>query len=323
MLTRPTLAPEDFNASDLEVVESIMRRFRLSPGKAEIVFLGAGSCNNNYLASHKDKKLVVKLSKPDREYKAASEYKKEQWCLDKAHSLAIPSPIVLEVGKEQGRAYMIQSYVEGTVGAALDDKSSLAPLVQLQVWRKLGEYARKIHTIPVTGWGEELESDGVFTGSWAKHLQYNIASLSDNDPLVSMGVLTHAQSDVLKGELLALEQKPIKFGLNHGDLALRNTIIDTSGQVSLLDWGTARAELVPYFDINEILRSTKPNQETLQAFLDGYGISASEFEGMQSGLRILNLLHVVDTMRWAIDRMPSVIQEHAQRVKEAIAKSGI
>lgn len=319
MKTQLTQAPEDFVPSDLKIVESIVRRLDPTNNRQQISFLGAGSCNNNYLAEKSGERLVVKLSKPDREYKAASEYKKERWCLDRAHELLVPSPQVLEVGEELGRVYMVQSYVEGTVAADVDGNSSLSPALQLKVWRRLGEYAKKIHSVQVTGWGEELVSDGIFTGSWQKHLRYNIDSLTDSDQLLAMGVLSREQSAAFKDALLALEQRKFTFGLNHGDLALRNTIVGNAEEVYLLDWGTARAEIVPHFDINEILRSTKPAPETLQAFLDGYGITAEAFENIKPDLRTLNLLHEVDTLRWAIDRMPAVIDEHVLKVKAAFA----
>jgi aminoglycoside phosphotransferase (APT) family kinase protein len=309
---------EDLTAHEHEIIEGIIRRLFKTHISYPISFLGAGSCNTNYLVNGADERLVVKLSKPEREYKAAAEYKKEKWCLDQAHRLTIPSPQVLEVGEDHGRVYMIQSYVEGTTAADVEDLSPLVPEAQLQIWRRLGEYARKIHGVAVIGWGEELEVDGTFTGSWSKHLQYNIDCLTDNDPLIAMGVLTPSQSKALKKVLLALQQKPFTFGLNHGDLALRNVIVGTDSDIYLLDWGTARAEIVPHFDINEILRSTKPDPETLQAFLDGYGIAKEEFAAMKPDLNTLNILHEVDTLRWAIDRMPSVIQEHAVRVKEAL-----
>lgn len=312
---------ENSETENLHIVGEIIRKSSQTPDETRISFLGAGSCNTVYLVRSEDTHLVVKLSKPEREYKAEEEYKKEQWCLDTAATLAIPSPRVLEVGHEQGRVYMIQSYVEGTTAADIDGNSPLPTEVQRKIWRTLGEYAKKIHSIAITGYGEELRENGVFNGSWEKHLQYNIDSLNQTDELITRGILTTEKSIALRAKFLMLQQKKFTFGLNHGDLALRNTIITATGEIYLLDWGTARAEIVPHFDINEILRSSKPDSESLQAFLDGYGITKKEFETMKGDWDLLNILHEIDTLRWAIDKMPSTIEEHALKVTQALQAS--
>ena len=66
------------------------------------------------------------------------------------------------------------------------------------------------------------------------------------------------------------------MGLNHYDLAIRNTVVDEKGQISLLDWGSAEAHLVPHYDLLEILRWQHPSDEGFRAFELGYGLDAAD-----------------------------------------------
>lgn len=162
--------------------------------------------------------------------------------------------------------------------------------------------------------------DGIFDGSWDKHLQYNIENLDDHDSLLSMGVLNQQLSKKIKQLFQSLPEKKFTFGLCHSDIALRNAIINPGGEVYLLDWGTARAEIVPHYELNEIIRASKPDAKTLKAFLDGYGISQRQFKQMEPDLKILNLLNEIDTLRWAIDKRPGAIEEYTIRARNAIAQ---
>ena len=313
--------PEYFNnhADDFKKTEQIAHDFLGEQSIFTIKPLGEGSNNVNYLVDINDKsKIVIKLSKPEFEHRAFSEYQKENWCLTKAHELNIPSPKVLKLGQHDSRAFLIESYIEGSPVAKLDDSSSFSDEEKIKIWKKLGEYTKKINSVSVSGWGENLVGDGAFDGSWNQHVQYNIDSLNDNDALLSMEVLDKQLSQKIKQLFQSLQEKKFTFGLCHSDIALRNAIMNSDEEVYLLDWGTARAEIIPHYDFNEILRASKPSEEILNAFLDGYGISQGQFKQMEPDLKILNLLNEIDTLRWAIDKNPKVIEEHKVRAKKAI-----
>jgi len=314
---------ETFGDQSKLLVIDIAQKYLATQQSPRVAALGGGSCNINYSVENNGRKIVVKLSKPYREYKAMEEYKKERWCLKKAHELGIPSPEVLEVGESNGRAYMVQSYVGGVPAASLEGVSPLSRPEQMQVWHRLGEYAKRIHSVSVQGFGEGMNEGGIFDGSWDKYLQYNIDSLSENDPLVAMGVLSADQSKEVKLDFQALKERKLHFGLCHGDIALRNVMVGDHGEISLLDWGTARAEVVPHYDLVEILRDSKPDKETLKYFLDGYGMTEVTLQGMRDDLRTMNLLRSIDTLRWAIDKMPDVVPEHIKTVQDAIRWTGL
>ena len=275
--------------------------------------LGRGSNNTNYLAADGDNTAVVKLSRPHRERGALDEYRKEAWCAGRARELGIATPEVLEVGIFDGRAFAVHSFIEGDAPSALQAEST---------WQVLGDYARRIHSIPVTGWGRTFAADGRFAESWTSHLEYNIAALTTGDELIARGVLTEGSSLLLRRELEHLTRSDLRFGLCHGDIALWNTLIDSRGHPWLLDWGCAASSVVPHYEINEIKRTTNASERQLAAFLRGYGLSPKELATMVRELRGLAALREVDTLRWAIDNEPEMIASLCVRAQSAVGNLG-
>ena len=172
--------------------------------------------------------------------------------------------------------------------------------------------------------GEDFFDDrpGGQRASWLKYLTYNIESLTDGDPLIDLGVLTRELSPVARRLLEELGDKTFQFGLNHGDLALWNTLVEPSGKINLLDWGSAEAHIIPHFDmlyvIRQHLRDGTPTIEEMAAFRQGYGLSDEEHARLKPELDRLFLLIRFDKLRWAIDRNPSRIEEYVGRAQMAL-----
>ena len=285
------------------------RRWRASRG-VSVRTLGQGSNNTLYLAAGGDERIVVKLSKPHREAGALDEYRKESWCAARARALEVATPEVLEFGVFDGRAFQVQSFVEGRAPAASQ---------AISTWQALGDYARRLNSIPVAGWGRTLAADGRFAESWTAHLEYNIAALGPDDDLVARGVLTGASSLRLRHELDHLRRSDLRFGLCHGDIALWNTLIDGSGRLWPLDWGCAASAVAPHHEINGILRTANPDKAQLAAFLTGYGLSAKDMAAMAHELRVLAALREIDTLRWAIEKQPERAAALGERARRAAA----
>ena len=228
------------------------------------------------------------------------EYTKEVWCIDKAAERGVPVATVLDVGVIEEHAYMVQAYIAGDEG-----RDSQFP--RGDIWRQLGRYARVIHSIEVAGFGPKLQdlTQGDSHESWLEYLNYNIESLNENDELLRLRVLTQSQSKVIRAIFEDLKREAFNFGLNHGDLSLKNVIVDESGKVNLIDWGSAEAGIVPHHDLIQMLKlnmlENDPDDVAIKSFLHGYGISQSEFEQMRPTLESLLLLRAVDKLRWAID----------------------
>lgn len=259
--------------------------------------VGKGLINKVFVVETANHKVVIRMNDQGG---ALDEYTKEAWCIQQALARGVSVPLVISVGRCEGNAYLIQSYIAGDNG-----RDSAAP--KLGIWRELGRYARLIHSIGVPGFGLRLSeiTQGDARKSWLRYLDYNIESLTENDPLIKLKVLTQLQSRLIRNVFADLRKREFTFGLNHGDISLKNTIVDKHGRVSLLDWGSAEAGIVPHYDLIELLRMNllegDPDNEQIQAFLDGYGISPAEFKRMMPELESLLVLRAFDELRWAID----------------------
>ncbi len=272
--------------------------------------LGQGSNNTLYLAVGGNERLVIKLSRPHREAAALDEYRKEAWCAGRARELDVATPEVLECGVFDGRAFQVQSFVDGRAPSASQ---------ALSTWQALGGYRAAHQFDPCCRMGPHPRGrrplrrklDG------APRLQHR--GPRPGDELVARGFLTEASSLRLRGELEHLARRDFRFGLCHGDIALWNTLIDGSGRPWLLDWGCAAASVVPHHEINEILRTARPGKPQLAAFLTGYGLSAKDMAAMAQELRVLAALRETDTLRWAIEKQPARIASLGERARRAAA----
>ncbi len=222
---------------------------------------------------------------------------------------------MLEAGRWGGRPYMVQTLVAGVSGEenGLDAAG---------IWRVLGQYARRIHALAVDGFGESLADfhKGNAQAAWRAHVDYNLQSLAHDDALLRLHVYTQTQAAAIREVFQTLRRTPFRIGLNHYDLALRNTLVDATGQVSLLDWGSAEAHLVPHYDLLQILRRLHPDGAHFRAFLGGYGLDAGEFAALLPQVRSLALLKAFDLTRWALDRCPARVDEIAAAAREVVAQ---
>lgn len=285
------------SGKDIQLASNITSGFLSEPLVQITPVVGKGRVNKVFIAETQNHKVVIRMS--DRG-EALDEYNKEAWCIEHAAARGVPVPSVISVGECEGTAYIIQSYIAGD-----DAIKSRAP--KLGAWRELGKYGKLIHAIGVHGFGPRLSdiTGGDARKSWLEYLEDNIERLAENDPLIKLKVLTQAQSKLIRDVFANLRGREFTFGLIHGDISLRNTIIDKDGRVHLLDWGSAEAGIVPHHDLIEMLMMNMvegdPDEAQIQAFLDGYGISPAEFKQMMPELESLLVLRALHHLRWAID----------------------
>ncbi len=270
--------------------------------------LGKGSVNKVFKVRQSSGTVIVRLNSADKFPK----FQKEAWALDEAQKIGIPSPKVLDLGVKNHHSFMIQSFVEGLNGKEIiDDKTD--------IWFRIGQHARLVHSIKTIGFGERMASAGLFDDTWLRYLNYNIDSLKPDDQLISRGVITIEQSEKLKKLFQELLKKPFKFGMNHGDLSLANVIVLKNGQVTLIDWGESESSIVPYVDFIGILQNhLKEASPLFEWFLKGYGLTKDEYLKIKPDLEAIRLLKAVDLLRWAIDKKPGKINQFSKRLRKLV-----
>jgi aminoglycoside phosphotransferase (APT) family kinase protein len=299
---------------DVQIASSITASL-LDESLIEVTpLIGKGSVNKVFIVKTVNKKVVLRMS---ARTDAVDEYAKEVWCIEQAAARGVLVPSVISVGCYAGNAYIVQPYIAG-------DEGRDSYVSKHIIWRELGRYAKLIHSIGVPGFGLKLSeiTQGDARKSWLRYLEYNIESLTESDPLLKLKVLTRPQSKVIKVLFAALKGREFTFGLNHGDISLKNTIVDEHGRVTLLDWGSAEGSIVPHHDLIQMLKMNMlegdPGWEEVRAFLDGYGISSAEFELLMPELETLLVLRSFDKLRWAIDWNVEGLDGFVKHATEAV-----
>lgn len=253
------------------------------------------------------------------DFNSLDEYEKEKWAAARAIGKQIPTPQILKIGVYNNQAYSIQKYVEGIEGRNFSADKKF-------IWKKLGEYARQIHDIKIGGFGLKLRdmTQGNSQTLWLKYLDYNVESLNENDELLKLGVLTIAQSLTVKRIFENLKSRNFQFGLNHGDLSLKNTIVDDNGRIHLIDWGSAEASIVPHHDLIQLMKvqmeENDPDETDFAAFLEGCGICEDKYEEMLPDLKSLLLLRAFDKLRWALDWKIAELKNYVSLAKTTVER---
>ncbi|MEJ7662246.1 MAG: aminoglycoside phosphotransferase family protein [Hymenobacter sp.] len=168
---------------------------------------------------------------------------KKRGALRQVAACGIPSPEVIAHGLFEGVPHLVLRFVPGRVGEHLRGP---------HLWRILGEYARIIQQIlpgpeapPAlfSRFGREPEA------AWHAHLAYNLRELTPDDPLLRLGGYPLREQPRLRAMMEELAGKQLTFGLSHGDLALRNLVVEPGRQPVLLDWGSASVGPAPHTDL--------------------------------------------------------------------------
>lgn len=136
-----------------------------------------------------------------------------------------------------------------------------------------------------------------------------------------MGVYASGEQAGLRSLVLDLGQLPTSFGLNHGDLSLRNVLVPDGGDAALLDWGSAATGPTPFGDLLNLFKMHRatgdPSMGELAGFAAGRGLRLAEVPPILQELLILSLL---DLVRWAADRRPDLLAGHIAAARTGIAE---
>jgi aminoglycoside phosphotransferase (APT) family kinase protein len=275
---------------------------------------GLGSVNHVFVIGDAAERFVIRFPiDPLRE----NEFATEAWCLELAASLGIPGPATIASGTFSGIPYAVQRFVPHVARDRLG---------RPDLWRTLGRYARLINDVAVpddapaglfSRFGRDLPA------AWQAHLAYNLAELTSEDALISLGVYPREEQPRLKAMIAELAGTPMAFGMSHGDLAARNVLVSPDGALVLMDWGSATCGPVPYTDLLTLHhhhdQDDDPSADDLAAFSAGYGIDLGE---VGPTLEALRQLAALDLVRWALDRRPDRLPELAESARRELARSG-
>jgi aminoglycoside phosphotransferase (APT) family kinase protein len=197
-----------------------------------IIHQAAGLSNLVFSVPHTEGDLIVRLS-PDQT--RLNSYLKEQWAIAKAREAGVPTPDVLEVGNHVVPIpYMVSRKSKGLQAALHPER--------LKIVRQMGEFAAVINSLKTTGFGSTFEwshNQLSHNATWSEFL-YNELKLDEKLAILeSADIFAAAQLKKTRTLLEGAAGKNRKPALNHGDIRLKNVLVNDDGKViAILDWET-------------------------------------------------------------------------------------
>ncbi|HEX6192908.1 MAG TPA: aminoglycoside phosphotransferase family protein [Chitinophagaceae bacterium] len=281
-------APTLLNKKLVVLVRQLMKH-HFGRKKLQISVLSGGITNFVYSVKSGKEELVVRLGRnPDK----INFFLKEQWAVARALEKGIPVPEILEVGNSIiPMPYMIMKKINGEEASDHLDRSLII--------NEMGRYASIIHTIPTHDYGHSFDwSQNILSRNinWKDYLYDELQFEERMDFLKSNRLLTTKTFGKLKSLIHIIEQWKGKPCLHHGDLRLKNILVDKKGKiVSIIDWENCVSSIPPYWDISIALHDLSIDKQGY--FLEGYGLTGKMTLKIAPALKVFNILNYVPEMQ--------------------------
>ncbi len=169
---------------------------------------------------------------------------------------------------------------------------------RLNILKDLGAYAKIIHSIQTNNYGQVFDwSKNRLSknNKWKNYLHEEWKVPERVKMLQKSGLLKREKLNKLKTAIRKIEGWNFPPSLNHGDLRLKNVIVNEKGKIlAIIDWENCTSHIAPYWDLSIALHDLSIDGK--QQFLDGYGITAKEYIEMDYGIKVFNILNYTETI---------------------------
>jgi hygromycin-B 4-O-kinase len=157
----------------------------------------------------------------------------------------------------------------------------------------MGALTALIHTVPTSGYGRTFDWSGNQLSrneSWTDYLICELKADERIDQLEAHRLLSAPQAQALRAAVEWIGSWTDTPVLNHGDVRLKNVLVDESGAITaLLDWEFCTSNVAPYWDLSLALHDLSIDAK--QEYLSGYGLQEADVREMAPALKALNLIN--------------------------------
>lgn len=270
--------------------------------------LPGGFVNHTYrLPRRHGGDLVVRFPADPRE---GDVYPVEFWASRAAARAGIPVAAPVVHGVHRAIPYLVSEFVPH------DPQAIDAP------WIWLGRYAKTVGKADLRGAPRSLFSrfGSDLRYAWLAHVQYNLESLREDDPLFRDGA--YASPGEMRSRLAPLTTGVHTYGLAHGDLAPRNLIPRGPDRSPvLIDWGAAQVGPSPWTDARRVFEWAFVDRsitvDEFSQFAASAGVDRTEDRRILVSMTVLQLL---DVARWALDKRPDLYDDAVQRCRVGLER---
>jgi aminoglycoside phosphotransferase (APT) family kinase protein len=243
----------------------------------------SGLSNFVFMVHHSEGEFIVRIN-PDATKLNA--YIKEQWAVNKAREVGVPTPEILEVGNEViPHPYMVSRKAEG--------KEATEHPERLSIVREMGRYAALINSIPTDGFGSVFDwSSNQLSrnATWKEYLHNELRLEARLALLKKYRLLPPKKLEQVRSILEKAGKRSLKPRLSHGDIRLKNVLVDDGGKITaFLDWEHCVSTLAPQWELSLSLHDLTVDEK--QEFLLGYGLATKKLTEIAPVIKALNLIN--------------------------------
>lgn len=259
-----------------------------------IVHKPSGLSNYVFAVNHIEGQFVIRISPEPQKLGA---FKKEQWATLKAREAGVPTPEVIAVGNETlPESYTITRRVSG-------EEASHHPR-RRDIVREMGRYAAMINSISTTGFGTSFDwedKQDFSRPTWDDYLKNEWEADKSLAILLKHKMVSRDQHAHLRALLDSVSRARPKPSLNHGDLRLKNVIVDEDGEITaIVDWEECLSTIAPHWELSIALHDLSIDEK--HEFLDGYGLSYEQLSRMIPLIRAVNIINYAPAVNRAAEK---------------------
>lgn len=286
MQTKNSAPPAKVNRFKEMAREVVRHHFGSRPRR--IHYKTSGLTNFVFAVSHPEGEFIVRISpEPAR----LNLFIKEQWAQGRAEEAGVPTAEILEVGMEVVPfPYMISRTIAGTEALYHPERAKII--------RDLGHFAAVINSISTSGFGASFD--------WSSNQLSRCETLAEYltkeydyehrlDILEKYRAVSVEQLKALRKIMLEAMKLKIKPKLNHGDLRLKNVIVDEAGKIkAVLDWEGCSSNIAPQWELSLALHDLWIDEK--HEFLKGYGLGERKLIELAPLIKAFNFLNYAQTI---------------------------
>jgi aminoglycoside phosphotransferase (APT) family kinase protein len=272
----------EIQADDAKEMARLIIAHHFGNKPRRVVHLTGGLSNFVYMVYHNEGDFVVRISPEPTKIQA---FMKEQWAMVKAQEAGVPTAEILEVGNQiVPFPYMVSKKVEGQEATHHPQR--------LQIIKEMGRYAALINSIRTNGFGSTFDWSNnqlSHNDTWEDYLQKELNCDARLELFKKQKILPPKQIKKLRTILFKPPGKVARPSLNHGDIRLKNVIVDDDGQINgFIDWEHATSNLA-YWELSLALHDLSIDEK--QEFLKGYGWTEKKLTESAPFIKALNFIN--------------------------------
>ena len=256
-----------------------------------IVYKRSGLSNYVYVVNHVEGQFVVRISPEPQKIEA---FQKELWATQKVREVGVPSPEVLAVGNIGSEPYMITRRVTGSEATHHPRRSHIV--------HEMGVYAQTINSIQTTNFGSNFDwtTNGPQHRTWAEYVYIEWDIEQRLDVFAQHKMLSSQQINKLRQIIDNTRTLRIQPSLNHGDLRLKNVIVDDDGEIAaILDWEDCLSTIAPQWELSISLHDLSIDEKHI--FIEGYGLDSKQVQEMSPLIKAFNIVNYSNAIAQAAD----------------------